>query len=103
MRIHANNDLSSFLATKYNKNGCVFKLNNLTDICNGKSVTVNAIPSEEEKQIEEAKKRKDEITEEIKAKEIELKLTPPIITAWTYQLAYGLHKGMWLILVRHLA
>ena len=88
MRIHVD---TSFLVTKHSKNGgCVFKLNNLTDMCNGKRVTVKAIPSEEEKN----EWYVDEPTEEIKGKEIELKLTPPLITAWTYQLANGLHKGM---------
>ena len=88
----ASNTLSEgkpFLVFEESINGsCGFKLNTLIDMCKRESVVVNSILSEEEKNL-----TLDESSEEIKGGEIKLKLTPPIITAWTYQLANGLHQG----------
>jgi hypothetical protein len=90
MRIHVKHEWQSYLVVVDSKNGsCGFKLNKLINMCNRESVTVHAIPSEEEKNA-----TLEVTTEEIKGEEIELKLTPPIITAWAYQLAKGLHEGM---------
>ena len=67
---------------------CVFKLNTVVDMCKRGGIMVDSIPNEEKKNA-----TLGESTEKIKGEEIKLKLTPPIITAWTYQLANSLHKG----------
>jgi hypothetical protein len=94
----ASNTLSerkSFLVFDDSKNGsCGYKLNKLIDVCKRDRIVLNSIARAEEKNATLDESTEDKLhIGQIKVKQIELKLTPPIITAWTYQLANGLHKG----------
>ena len=67
---------------------CGFKMKEYIDICVRPKVKVKVIPKQEGNVT-----KSDEQKEGSLINEIDLYLTAPIITAWAYQLADGLHKG----------
>ena len=91
----ASNTLSerkSFLVFDESKNGsCGYELNKLIDVCKRERIVLNSIARAEEMNVTLDIKKLH--VGQARGKQIELKLTPPIISAWTYQLANSLHKG----------
>ena len=65
----------------------------LVNVCEREKILVKEVEKNEENE-SSTNVAQANPTRENAIKEIELSLTAPMITAWAYELAYGLHKGI---------